>query len=108
MELPRLKGIYEKFRDKGFQIVAIDRARDTENATKFIRDNNLAYRFVENGDGKEEVVRALFGVRVFPTSYLVDKDGKIVHVHVGFEIGDEKDYETRIAELLDSPAHASD
>ena len=102
MELPRLKAVYEKYRDKGFQLIAIDRTRDTDNAVKFIRDNGLPYRFVENGEGKEEVVRALFGVSTFPTSYLIDTNGKIVRVHVGFDEGDEKEYEKQIAELLQS------
>lgn len=105
MELPRLKAVYEKFRSQGFQLVAIDETRDTTNAQKFIRENNLPYRFVENGDGKEEVVQALFGVDSFPTSYLIDRDGKIVRVHIGFDKGDEREYEKQILELL-SPKDA--
>ena len=102
MELPRLKPLYEKFRNEGFEIIAIDQTRDTENAKKFIGDNSLPYKFVENGEGKEEVVRALFGINSFPTSYLIDRAGKIVTVHVGFDEGDEAKYEKRILELLQS------
>lgn len=102
MELPRLKAVYEKLNGRGFQIVAIDRMRDTGSATKFIRDHNLPYRFVETGEGKEEVVKALFGIDSFPTSYLIDRQGRIVRVHVGFMEGDEKEYEKQIVELLDS------
>jgi hypothetical protein len=102
VELPRLKAVYQKLKDRGFQIVAIDRMRDTDNATKFIRENSLPYRFVENGEGKEEFVKSLFGIDSFPTSYLVDRHGKIVRVHVGFDEGDEKQYEKYIVELLDA------
>jgi peroxiredoxin len=100
VELPRLKSLYEKYRKEGFQLIAIDQARDTDSAKKFIRDNSLPYQFVENGEGKEEVVQALFGIDSFPTSYLIDRSGKIVTVHVGFDEGDETKYEKQISELL--------
>jgi hypothetical protein len=100
VELPRLKSVYEKHRKNGFQIVAIDRARDTEGARKFIRENALPYTFVENGEGKEEIVRDLFGIDSFPTSYLIDQTGKIVTVHVGFDEGDELNYEKQVEALL--------
>jgi len=100
VELPRLKSMYEKHRTQGFRLIAIDQARDTENAQKFINDNELPYAFVENGEGKEEVVRALFGINSFPTSYLIDRSGKVVTVHVGFEEGDETRYEKQVLALL--------
>jgi hypothetical protein len=100
VELPRLKSIYEKHRKDGFQLIVIDRARDTEGAQKFIRENSLPYKFVENGEGKDEIVRNLFGIESFPTSYLIDQSGKIVTVHVGFDEGDEIKYEKQIEALL--------
>ena len=100
MELPRLKPLYEKLKSKGLEIIAIDRSRDTDNALEFIRNNKLPYTFLENGEGKEEVVKGLFGVRSFPTSFVIDRDGKIIGVHVGFDEGDEAAYEEQLLELL--------
>jgi len=105
VELPRLKAVYEKFKDRGFQIVAVEHTRDTANAEQFIRQNSLPYRFVEDGDGKEEFVKSVFGINSFPTSYLIDGKGRIVRVHVGFDEGDEKEYEKQILDLFD--AHPS-
>jgi hypothetical protein len=83
-------------------LVVIDQARDTDNARKFISDNRLPYTFVENGEGEEEVVRALFGISSFPTSFLIDRSGKIVTVHVGFDEGDEAKYEKQVQGLLNA------
>ena len=102
MELPRLRTLYQKLQPRGFQIVAVDVTKDTANAARFIRENGLPYRFVENGEGKEEFVNAAFGVNDFPISYIVDSTGKIVRVHIGFEEGDEKEFEKQIVELLSS------
>ena len=100
MELPRLQPLYDRYQDQGFEIVAIERQRDTERATKFIEENNLTYTFLENGEGDDEVVRATFGVRGFPTSFLVDRDGMIRYYHLGFEEGDEDKIAAEIEALL--------
>ena len=91
-----------KFKDRGFQILAVDRMRDTGKATKFIREKSLPFRFIEDGNGKEEFVVNLVGIHSFPTCYLIDRAGRILRVHVGFDEGDEKEYEKQIIELLDA------
>jgi len=100
VELPRLQPLYETYKDRGFEVVAIERQRDTERATKFIEENGLTYTFLENGEGDDEVVRAVYGVRSFPTSFLVDRDGMIRYYHLGFEEGDEEKMAKEIESLL--------
>jgi cytochrome c biogenesis protein CcmG/thiol:disulfide interchange protein DsbE len=100
VELPRLEPIWQKYREQGFTVVAVERRRDTERATKLIADNDLTYHFLENGEGDAEVVRGLFGVRVFPTSYLVDREGRIIFKHIGFSEGDEAELTEEVEKLL--------
>jgi peroxiredoxin len=100
VELPRLQPLYETYKDQGFEVVAIERQRDTERAVEFIEENNLTYTLLENGEGDDEVVRAVFGVRGFPTSFLIDRDGMIRHYHLGFEAGDEDKIAKEIESLL--------
>ena len=107
MELPRLEPLFQSYKDKGLTIVAIERSRDTERAKKFIAENKLTYRLLENGEGDAEVVRKVFGVTTFPTSFLIDREGRVMRVHVGFEAGDEKELESQIRELLSLPPLAA-
>jgi peroxiredoxin len=100
VELPRLEPIWQSYKDKGLNVVAVERSRDTDRAKKLIKDNTLTYRFLENGQGDSEVVRKVFGVTTFPTSFLIDRDGRVMYVHVGFEAGDEKHLEEQIRGLL--------
>jgi hypothetical protein len=96
-----LEQIYREYRDQGLQVIAIDEERDTEGAQGFIEAEGLTYLFLENGRGDEEIVRRVFGVRSFPTSFLVGPDGKIMYAHLGFQKGDEEHIEDRIRELLE-------
>jgi peroxiredoxin len=100
VELPRLEPIWQSYKDKGFTIVAVERSRDTERAKKFIAENGLTFHFLENGQGEAEVVRKEFGVTTFPTSFLIDRQGRVLYVHIGFEAGDEKELEARVRSLL--------
>lgn len=98
MELPRLEFLWQSYRDKGLSVVAVEAARDRERATKFIRDKQLTYHFLEDDDANT-VVRKTYRVQAFPTSFVIDRDGKIMYCHVGFEKGDEVRLEKEILEL---------
>ena len=41
MELPRLQPLYEKYKDQGFEIIAVDGKRDTERATASVSYTHL-------------------------------------------------------------------
>ena len=98
MELPRLEPLWQKYRDKGFSVIAVEVARDRERATKFIDENSLTYHLLEDNENTN-VVREQLGVGVFPTSFMIDKDGKIMYCHIGFDKGDEEKLEKEIVEL---------
>jgi peroxiredoxin len=100
VELPRLEPLWQSYKDKGLAVVAVEAQRDTENATTFISENNLTYTFLENGEGEGDVVRGVFGVRSFPTSYIIDREGRIMYYHLGFEEGDEDKLEKELLTLL--------
>ena len=100
MELPRLQPLYEKYRDQGLEIVAVEGKRDRERATKFIEENGLTYVFLENGEDDTEIAKNLFGVRGYPTSFIIDRQGRVMFYHLGFEKGDEDELEEQIQELL--------
>ncbi len=100
MELPRLQKLFETYRNQGFEVVAVDAFRDTKQATKFIEDKGLSFTLLENGAEDAEVVSSMFGVSAFPTSLLVDREGRVMYAHVGFELGDEQKLEEEIRSLL--------
>ncbi len=100
MELPRLQSLYETYRDQGFEVVAVEAKGDTERATKFIEDKGLGYTLLENGEDDAEVVAEIFGVYSFPSSFLIDRDGRVVYYHLGFELGDEEELAEEIESLL--------
>jgi peroxiredoxin len=98
VELPRLEPLWQKYRDKGLSIIAVEATGDRERAVKFIEENKLTYHLLE-ADTEKQLVKDTFGIKWFPTSYLIDREGRIMKCHVGFEAGDEAKIEQEILAL---------
>ncbi len=76
-ELPNVKAAYEKFHEKGFEIIAISMDDDKEQLEKYIADNKLAWPQHFDGQGWKNEVGQRFGINSIPATFLVGKDGKI-------------------------------
>ena len=99
MELPRIEPLWKKYRDKGLSVIAIEATQDRERAVRFIEQNNLTYHLLE-ADEEKSVVKEKFGIKWFPTSFLIDREGRIMICHVGFHAGDEEKLEKEFLSLV--------
>jgi peroxiredoxin len=82
-ELPNVKSNYEKFHDKGFDVVGISLDRSREPLDKFIEKEEIPWaqmydEEIQNGKGWNHPMAEHFGINVIPAAILVDKDGKVV------------------------------
>ncbi len=98
--MPRLQELYTRYRDRGFEVVAVEATRDTERAKKFIAKKNLSFLLLEERT-EDPVVGGLYGVHAFPTSFLLDGEGRILYYHLGWDSGDEKKIAGEIEAILD-------
>jgi peroxiredoxin len=96
-ETPRLVRVYEEFKDQGFVMLGVNTTyQDKQEAVStFVRDQKISYPVLLDTDG---AVGTVYGGRLMPTSYLIDRDGKIVVTKVG-EV-DEAQLREQIAALL--------
>lgn len=102
VELPRLKPVYEEFHKHGLEIVVVDGENATKDALKFITESGLPYQFLESGSKRGKIEQGLFGFPSYPTSYLIDKHGKLVYAHIGYVNGDEEKQRKRIIRFLNN------
>lgn len=92
--------LYEKYKDRGLEIVAVEGFRMEEKAKKFIEENDLTYHFVQDNEGKDAVVRKVYKVNGYPTTFIIDRSGRVMYSHLGFQAGDEEKLEKEIEKLL--------
>lgn len=76
-ELPKAAVMYEKFREKGFEILAIGFADTEENIRKYVRKNQEDFPYPVLYD-KGDRVSNRYGVTATPTLFLLNKKGEVV------------------------------
>jgi thiol-disulfide isomerase/thioredoxin len=97
VELPRLERLWRSHRDDGVVVIAVEVMGERERAEQFIADNDLTFKFAEVSADNPFIEE--FGIREFPTSVLIDGDGRILWYKTGFEAGDEIELEKEILDL---------
>jgi len=66
-----------------------------------IEEAKLGFTCLENGEDDSEVVEGVFQIWGYPSSFIVDREGRIMYYHLGFDEGDEKVIEEEVLGLLE-------
>lgn len=80
-ELPDVRGCYELYHHKGFDIVAISLDRNPADVENFVKERAIPWTIVI-GDGKPCPSVSYYGIMSIPATMLVGKDGKVVVVNI--------------------------
>jgi len=102
-EMPHLKSMHEKHASKGFTVVAVsmDGPESLGDVRAFVQRNQLPFPVVLDEDSS---IAALYNPRKSaPLGVLIDRAGKVVKVHEGYNQGDERALEEEVAGLLSTP-----
>ena len=94
---PWMNAMQDKYRAQGLEIVAVNLDMNSDDANKFLASNPA--KFTVAFDNKGQTPK-LFGVKGMPTSYMISRDGKVVHQHMGFNDSEKDKLEQKIVELL--------
>lgn len=98
-EMTELNKIHEEFKDKGFTLLAI--STDNEKTIAKVKPliKSKGFSFTVLLDKNSDVARKYYAQQI-PYSVLIDVNGKIVDVHMGYMKGDEKKMREKILSLL--------
>jgi peroxiredoxin len=100
-EMPELIETYNRYRDRGFEVVAVAMAYDPPSqVANYTRKNDLPFPVALDLQG--EIAAAFNDVKLTPTAYVVDQQGRIVRNVVG--ILDFKALHAMLDEQLGRPS----
>ena len=77
-EMPHVKAAYEKYKDKGFDVVGLSFDQDKEAWTGAIQSLALPWHHLSDLKGWKCVAGEVYGSNSIPATLLVGPDGKIV------------------------------
>ena len=98
VENPNIVNLYQKYHDKGFNIiqVSLDRPGQKGKWTQAIEEDNLGdWHHVSNLMFWQDPIAAQYGVRAIPAAFLLDENGKIIAKNLR-----GNDLEEKVAEVL--------
>lgn len=87
-EMPLLQDRYTTFHNSGLEILGVNIGEDFETIQPFIEDLGLGFTVLLDTDLQ---VNDSYRVLGYPTTIAVDRDGKVVDVHVGAWLDDQLD-----------------
>ena len=99
IEIPWFTDLERKNKDRGFAVLGVAMDDDGWKAIKpFMADMKMNYRVLL---GDDQTAHDYGGLDALPTTFLINRDGKIVSVHVG--LTSRKDFEEGVEKLLQQP-----
>ncbi|MBM4075724.1 MAG: TlpA family protein disulfide reductase, partial [Planctomycetes bacterium] len=86
-EMPYVFDCYQKFHDRGFDVVGVSLDRRIEPLVQFLKDRNIPWvtlydEKVQNGKKATHPLAAYYGIGSIPTAILVDREGKVISTMV--------------------------
>ena len=96
-EMPLLNDLYGRYQRVGFNLLGVNIDDDSRRAMQMVQE--LGVNFPVLFDESKEVSQ-LYEVEAMPVTVLVDREGRVRHVHHGYKPGYEEKYLTEIRSLL--------
>src|SRR6056297_878160 len=80
-EMPSMQVLYDELREEGLEMLAVNVLENRETAQEFIDEQGFTYPVLLDRDGR---VMLRYGVRAYPTTYMIDREGYVIGVRPGF------------------------
>jgi thiol-disulfide isomerase/thioredoxin len=102
--LPWLDGMQRKYADDGLVIIGVNEDNTSEAADEFLQDVPVDFEIVLDLAG--DIARE-YELIAMPSTYVFDRDGKLVSRHLGFKTTKQDEYEALLRSLLNNGTAAS-
>ncbi len=98
-EIPSMERLYQLLREDGFVVLAVNQWEDPDHVFAYLGQLEADPSFPILFDPESEVAKA-YGVKGLPTTFLLDKDGKVRYRAVGGREFDHPEVVATIRRLL--------
>lgn len=102
VQLKAQKNVLSRFDKKDVHVAAFSLAPNEVKDSAFIEEHELSYDFALCGDRERAMaLQKRYGIKVFPTTLLLDSSGQILFRFTNFRIGDQNRIQAAIEQVLD-------
>ena len=103
IEMPSMEKLHQKLKNKDFAMVTINLQESASQVKAFFKEFKLTFTALMDSNGE---VGASFGIRAIPTTYILDKTGRIIGLVNGPREWDSKEAIALFENLIDNDSVA--
>ncbi len=96
-EMPALEQLYSKYKDLGFVILGVNLDEDSNKAIAMLDKTSVSFPILFD---ETKQVSKLYNVSAMPTTFLLDRNGKLRYLHKAYKPGYEHKYAKQIKTLV--------
>jgi peroxiredoxin len=96
-EMPHLNKLHDKYRDAGFVLLGVNIDDNARAATDLATKLGLRFPVLLDTD---KTVSRLYDLGSMPATVLIDREGRVRHLHRGYREGYELTYDQQVRALL--------
>jgi peroxiredoxin len=79
-EMPSMEIFYQRFKDQGLEILAVNGGEDNTTVQQFLQNNRYSFPILM--DTKNEIT-GRYEIKAIPTTFILDREGKVIVMIVG-------------------------
>lgn len=95
--MPWLNEMQAKYGPQGLLVIGVNVDAQKTDAEHFLAETPVKFQIVYDSDGK---LPKELGVKGMPSSFIFDRDGKLMATHIGFQNGKRDEYEETLRRAL--------
>ncbi|MFL6619579.1 MAG: TlpA disulfide reductase family protein [Povalibacter sp.] len=99
--IPWLNAMRARYGADGLEVIGVNVDANRDDADRFLREVPIEFEIVFDPHGE---LAKEFKVRGMPSSYVFDRNGKVVQTHVGFRDAKKDENEATLKALLNQSA----
>lgn len=94
---PFLDELHRQYHSKGLEVIAVNLDEEKQDALTFIKNHQVNFNVLYDAVGS---CPEQYQVMAMPSSYIIDKSGKIQYVNYGFLSSEEEALRKQVTSLL--------
>ncbi len=96
-EMPLLDRLHHRYEDTGFAVLGVNVEGEVAPAQEIVDKTNVTFPILID-DGQK--VSEMYNLQAMPSTVVIDRDGVVRYIHLGYKPGDEAKYVEVVKQLI--------
>lgn len=96
-EMPLLDRLHHRYEDTGFAVLGVNVEGEPGPAQEIVDKTNVTFPILID-DGQK--VSEMYNLQAMPSTVVIDRDGVVRYIHLGYKPGDEAKYVEVVKKLI--------